>query len=186
MAEFTYRTMRVYQMSLDINSLAFESTRVVPKRSWPIEQQLIRAAASIALNIAEGVTEFSPGEKTRFYRMALRSAGEAGSAFDILARHHVVSREIADHANVQLQGIGAMLTNLILATEARRLRARSVRSGGIAAADGPARRSPGSHPNGNAPEVAAPRSGENAKGAATPADAAASDGAPSVPHHPSP
>jgi len=186
MAEFTYRTMRVYQMSLDINSLAFESTRVVPKRSWPIEQQLIRAAASIALNIAGGVTEFSPGEKTRFYRMALRSAGEAGSAFDILARHHVVSREIADHANVQLQGIGAMLTNLILATEARRLRARSVRSGGIAAADGPARRSPGSHPNGNAPEVAAPRSGENAKGAATPADAAASDGAHSVPHHPSP
>ncbi len=125
MAEFTYRTMRVYQLALDLNGFAFEATRGVPTRSWPIEQQLIRAAASIVLNIAEGVTEYSPGEKTRFYRIALRSAGEAGAAFDVLVRHGVVSRAVADHANDQLQSIAAMVTNLILATEARRARTTS-------------------------------------------------------------
>jgi hypothetical protein len=37
-------------------------------------------------NIAEGATEFSVPEKRRFYRMALRSTGEAAAGFRFFAR----------------------------------------------------------------------------------------------------
>ena len=45
-----------------------------------------RAASSISLNIAEGVGEYKPLEKARFYRMALTSASETGAILQITRR----------------------------------------------------------------------------------------------------
>jgi 23S rRNA-intervening sequence protein len=45
--------------------------------------QLQRAGTSIALNSAEGAGEFSPHEKSRFYRMAKRSGTETAAILDV-------------------------------------------------------------------------------------------------------
>jgi four helix bundle protein len=48
--------------------------------------QLRRASASIALNIAEGSGEFSAKEKARIDRIAKRSATECSAILDLLRR----------------------------------------------------------------------------------------------------
>ena len=116
---FAHRTLRVYDAALEMSDLALRVMHATPPRSRPVEHQLLRAVASIALNIAEGAAEFSPGDKARFYRIARRSAAETGAAFDLLARHRVVDAEVAHSANERLQSIAAMLTGMIQAARRR-------------------------------------------------------------------
>lgn len=60
--------------------------RAIPFERRDLRDQLRRASASIALNLAEGADEFSPLEKMRFYRMARRSAAECLSILDVLGQ----------------------------------------------------------------------------------------------------
>jgi four helix bundle protein len=120
-----HRTLRVYAASLDLIERALRATSRVPLRSRHVEDQLLRASTSIAVNIAEGASEWAAGDKARFYRIARRSAAEAGAAFDVLARHGVVTRNEADHANSEIETICAMLTSMIHAAERRRALSRS-------------------------------------------------------------
>ncbi len=117
-------------VALDVSDLAMRVTRATPPRSRPLEQQLLRSVSSIALNIAEGAAEFSPGDKARFHRIARPSAAEAGAAFDLLARHGIVSAEAAHGANERLETIAAMLTRMIH-TAHRRTLARPAETAGI-------------------------------------------------------
>lgn len=75
-------------------------------------EQALRSAASIPLNIAEGACEFSRGDKARFYRMALRSAGETSAALDLMRRSDLVKAEQSQKIVTQLGEIIAMLTAL--------------------------------------------------------------------------
>lgn len=78
-----------------------------------LADQALRSISSIPLNIAEGATEFSRGDKARFYRMALRSAGEAAAALDILQRSKLVNAARCGPIRVELGNIVAMLTGLV-------------------------------------------------------------------------
>ena len=68
---------------LPIERLALRFQRAVemvadglaPKRRY-LADQMCRAALSVYLNLREGVGEFSPAEKARFYRMSVRSLRE--------------------------------------------------------------------------------------------------------------
>jgi four helix bundle protein len=78
-----------------------------------LADQALRCVASVPLNIAEGATEFSRGDKARFYRMALRSAGEAAVALDLLQRSKLVDANRCEPVRVELGHIIAMLTGLV-------------------------------------------------------------------------
>jgi four helix bundle protein len=78
-----------------------------------LADQALRAVSSIPLNIAEGATEFSRGDKARFYRMALRSAGEAAATLDVLRRSRLVNAARCEPIRVELGNIIAMLTGLV-------------------------------------------------------------------------
>ena len=78
-----------------------------------LADQALRAVSSVPLNIAEGATEFSRGDKARFYRMALRSAGEAAAALDILRRSKLVNLPRSEPIRAELGDIIAMLTGLV-------------------------------------------------------------------------
>lgn len=78
-----------------------------------LADQALRSISSIPLNIAEGATEFSRGDKGRFYRMALRSAGEAAAALDVLQRSNLVNAGRCAPIRVELGNIVAMLTGLV-------------------------------------------------------------------------
>jgi four helix bundle protein len=82
-----------------------------------VSDQLLRACTSIVLNLAEGVAEYSPGEKARFYRMARRSAAEASAALDLLVAFGAIDQEPAQCGTDHLEAIAGMLTRMIIATQ---------------------------------------------------------------------
>jgi four helix bundle protein len=82
-----------------------------------VSDQLLRACTSIVLNLAEGVAEYSPREKARFYRMARRSAAEASAALDLLVAFGAIDHEPAQSGTDHLEAIAGMLTRMIIATQ---------------------------------------------------------------------
>jgi four helix bundle protein len=85
----------------------------------PLADQLDRATVSIPCNLAEGAGEFSPGDKTRFYRYALRSTTESIAILDVCGRLNTALPE--SHAATRDLGMRlvAMLTRLVLVTSGR-------------------------------------------------------------------
>jgi len=87
----------------------------IPKGRRHYASQLDRAASSINANIAEGAGEFSPAEKARFYRMALRSANECGALHDMCTALGFFSPEDRHLARQVLHRVIAILTALVRA-----------------------------------------------------------------------
>jgi four helix bundle protein len=70
-----------------------------PRRRAYLADQLQRAGTSVPLNITEGAGEYSGSEKSRFYRMAKRSATECAAIFDVCLRLQLI--EEAKYAKVR-------------------------------------------------------------------------------------
>ncbi len=71
---FKFERLEVWQLALDYVDLMYRiSEELPPKEQYNLASQLIRAATSIALNIAEGSTSQSDAEQNRFLGMAVRS-----------------------------------------------------------------------------------------------------------------
>jgi len=87
---FDHERLDVYQRALEVLDLCDSIIEQLPKGRAHLKDQLDRAATSIVLNVAEGAGEFSPDEKCRFYRIARRSATEAGAILHIYAREGTV------------------------------------------------------------------------------------------------
>ncbi len=103
----------VYRVSLDFVTTAKRVAARVPRGRSELKDQLTRASFSVTLNIAEGSGEFSPKEKARFYRIALRSATECAAVLDILVRDGAIDRANYDEARLLLHRLVGMLTRLI-------------------------------------------------------------------------
>jgi four helix bundle protein len=96
-----HEKLDVYRLAIQFVVLVDEIVDCLPRGRAYLADQLRRAGSSIPLNIAEGAGEFAPTEKTRFYRMAKRSATECSSILDILQhlnlieeQHHTKAREL--------------------------------------------------------------------------------------------
>jgi four helix bundle protein len=85
----------------------------------PLADQLDRATVSIPCNLAEGAGEFSPGDKTRFYRYALRSTTESIAILDVCARLGLDTPGSHEAARALGMRLVAMLTRLVLVTSGR-------------------------------------------------------------------
>jgi four helix bundle protein len=109
---FDFQKLEVYQKGLDFVVVADGIVGGLPKGRGYLADQLRRAAASIALNVAEGAGEFSPNEKARFYRIARRSATESAGLLDVLQRLTLTTQEVVDNGQGQLVQIVRMLTSL--------------------------------------------------------------------------
>jgi four helix bundle protein len=110
---FDHEKLDVYRTAIEFNIIINSVIKELPRGSSYFSDQLLRAGASISLNIAEGGGEFSQNEKIRFYRMARRSATECAAILDICQnlqlieqRNHTKSREL-------LIRIVSMLTRMI-------------------------------------------------------------------------
>ena len=79
MAQFDHERLDAYQVAIDFVALANDLVEHIPRGRGHLADQLQRASLSVPLNIAEGAGEFSPKDKNRFYRMALRSATECAA-----------------------------------------------------------------------------------------------------------
>jgi four helix bundle protein len=115
----THQKLTVYQKALDVVVQVLLITRSA-KSGWSdLCNQLKRAATSIVLNIAEGSAEYSPAEKARLYRIALRSAAECHAACDVMVRVEIIPGEMIVIAQSALEQIVAMLVAMCKNLEAR-------------------------------------------------------------------
>jgi four helix bundle protein len=112
MEYFDYEKLDVYRLSIDFIILANEIAENLPKGRAYLVDQLQRASTSVLLNIAEGGGEYSVSEKSRFYRMAKRSATECSAIFDICFHLLLIDEKQRTNGRELLIRIVSMLTKL--------------------------------------------------------------------------
>jgi four helix bundle protein len=84
---YKFEQLEVYQLVLDYIDQIYVLAEKLPRsEDYNLKSQVIRAATSIALNIAEGSTGQSDAEQGRFLAMAIRSLLET------VACQHIVQR----------------------------------------------------------------------------------------------
>jgi len=69
---------------LDAYRLAVEFHRNLPAARGSLSDQLTRASASVALNLAEGLGRSSKKDRARFFEIAKASAMECSAVLDLL------------------------------------------------------------------------------------------------------
>ena len=112
MPTFDFQRLDVYNVAVEYVTVAYELARTLPNGHSRLQDQMLRAAASIPLNIAEGSGEFSRPEKARFYRMARRSAMESAAVLDILEAIGIADTTNLSKARGLLDRTVAMLTQM--------------------------------------------------------------------------
>ena len=112
MSYFDFEKLDVYQASIEVIVLIDKITEAFPRGRAYLTDQLQRAGTSISLNIAEGSGEFSTNEKSRFYRMAKRSATETAAILDVSKRLNIVHEDNYKLGRDLLIRIVMMLTKM--------------------------------------------------------------------------
>lgn len=79
--------------------------------------QLLRAASSVALNLAEGSEGASLRNRRRFYRMAMASLRESQAILDLLSDHSNNAVKLADETGAWIFGLIRALDKKLATTE---------------------------------------------------------------------
>ena len=84
---------RVYQKSLDLLTEAIRWSRSMPAGHGWLADQIRRASGSIPLNIAEGLGRPSPGDRRRFFHIAIGSTYEVAACLEVGFRLGTLSED---------------------------------------------------------------------------------------------
>lgn len=112
MQEFDHEKLDVYKAAIELVVLIDNVVEHFPKGRAYLIDQLQRAGTSVALNIAEGAGEYSGNEKSRFYRMAKRSATECSAIFDVSLSLELIEEEKYSKVRLLLIRIVSMLIKM--------------------------------------------------------------------------
>ncbi len=112
MKYFDHEKLDVYQAAVEFVVLIDSIIGHLPRGRAYLADQLHRAGTSVPLNIAEGAGEYSSNEKSRFYRMAKRSATECAGIFDICRRLRLIEEVQYFKGRELLIRIVSMLTKM--------------------------------------------------------------------------
>ncbi|HCK66516.1 MAG TPA: four helix bundle protein [Anaerolineae bacterium] len=89
---FKFENLDVWKLSLEYSDLIYELANKLPEtEKFNLKSQIIRAATSISLNIAEGSTGQSDAEQNRFLGMAIRSLIETVACQRLIARRNYIT-----------------------------------------------------------------------------------------------
>jgi four helix bundle protein len=84
---FKFEKLEVWSLALEYVDLVYEIVNALPQSErYNLRSQMVRAATSVALNIAEGSTGQTDLEQARFLGLAIRSLLET------VACQHLISR----------------------------------------------------------------------------------------------
>jgi four helix bundle protein len=91
---YKFEKLEVYQLALQYSDMVYALTEKFPKsEEYNLKSQMVRAATSVVLNIAEGSTSQSDMEQRRFLAMALRSLLETVACQHLIERRRYVGKE---------------------------------------------------------------------------------------------
>ena len=109
---FDHEKLDVYQAAIELVVLIDQVIENFPRGRAYLADQLHRAGTSVPLNIAEGAGEYSRDEKSRFYRIAKRSATECAWIFDVCRRLRLIEEAQYSKVRELLIRIVSMLTKM--------------------------------------------------------------------------
>jgi four helix bundle protein len=119
MVVFDHEKLEVYRTAVLYADAADGIAARLKRGNAHIRDQLRRASDSIVNNVAEGAAEFQPGEKARFYRIALRSCTECAATLHTCQRRKLANPEEAEAARTLLKRVVEMLTRLVQSVSRR-------------------------------------------------------------------
>ena len=92
---YKFEQLEVWQFSLEYIDLIYALSEKLPRNEeYNLKSQIVRAATSIALNIAEGSTGQTNAEQARFLGMAIRSLIETVACQHIIRHRKYLDDEI--------------------------------------------------------------------------------------------
>ena len=108
---FKFEHLDVWKMSLEYCDSVYQLAELLPEAErFNLKSQIIRAATSVSLNIAEGSTGQTDPEQSRFLGMAIRSLIETVACQRlILRRNYVNDKNIMDQLDRQAQELAMSL-----------------------------------------------------------------------------
>lgn len=111
---FDFEKLDVYQKSLDLIDKIFEAYKSLSQDcKISVGSNLIRAAMSVANNLAEGNGKKSKKEKNRYFGISLDSARECISVFNVLKRQGLITVSQYDDLRSNTRQITNMLWGLM-------------------------------------------------------------------------
>jgi len=111
MAKHNFRKLKIYQRTLAFIVEIYKISKRFPKEEmYGLTSQIRRAAASVALNIAEGSGNFSEKEFKRYLEIALRSDYEVIACLEIALRLNYCSSDDCDRLIFEADEIAAMIS----------------------------------------------------------------------------
>jgi four helix bundle protein len=88
---FKFENLEVWKLSLEYVDVIYKISDLLPdKEKHNLKSQMIRAATSISLNIAEGSTSQSDAEFSRFVGIAIRSCIEVIACLHLARRRKYI------------------------------------------------------------------------------------------------
>lgn len=108
---FKFEDPDVWRLSLEYIDLIYEIAGQLPKsEEFNLKSQIVRAATSISLNIAEGSTGQTDAEQARFLGLAVRSLIEAVACQRLIQRRQYLKHhDLLNRADQQAQTLAAKL-----------------------------------------------------------------------------
>ncbi len=111
-AEFNFEKLEVYQKALNFLDEVYKLTKDFPKKeTFGISSQFIRAASSVALNIAEGAGS-SNAQFNRYLQLGLNSTRECVVCSTIAKRQGYISSEQDLTTRSRLTELSKMIVSL--------------------------------------------------------------------------
>jgi len=88
---YKFEKLEVWQLALEYTDVIYPIAGQLPRsEEYNLKSQLVRAATSVALNIAEGSTGQSDAEQARFLGLAIRSFIETVACLHLIHRRRYV------------------------------------------------------------------------------------------------
>ena len=92
--DLAHTKLDVFKVTKEFVLICYKETKSFPSEErFAMIQQIRRAALSVHLNVAEGCSRKSVGERKRFYEIARGSVIEVDTAFDIAFSLGYTSKE---------------------------------------------------------------------------------------------
>lgn len=108
-----FRKLLVYQKALSLSTTVRKISRGFPREElFGLTSQLLRAAYSIVLNIAEGAGRRTHKDFSRYLDTAIASAYECLACFDIALANEFIDSGSHHRLNAAVEEVIAMLVGL--------------------------------------------------------------------------
>jgi four helix bundle protein len=111
--EFNFEKLNVYKRSLGFSIELCKKASDFPIKFSRLRDQLIGAAISVPLNIAEGSGRKTDKDKIHFYKIARASVFECVPILDICSQLSLVEEDFYNKFKQEITEISKMLSGLI-------------------------------------------------------------------------